>query len=240
METNILVNNMQYVCYAWRNKQLFIRFVVLLALFFVAPLAAAQESSAPKALIDRVLQKADTAFLAKHYTQPQHNNAYDRYQAVLLIDPDNIRAQAGLKQIEAAYVAMLEGELSEGSVQHARYFLSILKEYYPHSSNLAVLQQKVAAAMTRQLPAPDFSDLLTKKYDLNGRDLAARNAKARGAVVQIAQRVEKSREAVLILARNDAEGRWIYQVMNEATPAYRVRGDIQLRNSPAIHLLEPL
>lgn len=235
-----MVNAIQYVCIAWRKKQLFVNFAGLLALFFLAPLAGAQGSSAPKALIDRVLEKADTAYLAKHYTQPQHNNAYDRYQAVLLIDAGNARAIGGLKQIEAAYVAMLEGELSEGSLQHARYFLSIIKEYYPQSERLIELRRRVAAAETRQLPAPDVSDLLVKKYDLNGRDLAARNDKARNIVVQIALRVAESGEAVLILVRNDSEGRWIYQTMNEATPGYRVRGDIQRRNSPAIHLLEPL
>ena len=235
-----MVNVLQYVCITWRNKQLFVNFAGLLALFFIVPLAVAQGSSAPKALIDRVLEKADTAYLAKRYTQPQHNNAYDRYQAVLLIDAGNARAVGGLKQIEAAYVAMLEGELNEGSLQHARYFLSIIKEYYPQSVSLLELRRRVAAAETRQLPAPDVNDFLVKKYDLNGRDLAARNASARSLVVQIALRVAKTGEAVLILVRNDSEGRWIYQAMNEATPDYRVRGDIQRRNSPAIHLLEPL
>lgn len=200
----------------------------------------AQGSSAPQALIERVLEKADDSYLAKRYTQPRHNNAYDRYQAVLMISPGNKRALMGLQRVEEAYIALIDGELDSGSLYHAKSFLAILEEYYPHSDHLAGLRKRVAAAEPASLPSPDVNDLLIKEYLLNPGDLRARNAKARKLVIEIATRVATTKEAVLILARNDSEGRWVYQVMNEATPEYRVRGDIQLRNRPAIHLLEPL
>ncbi|HEY7771887.1 MAG TPA: hypothetical protein VIC26_01805 [Marinagarivorans sp.] len=200
----------------------------------------AQGSSAPPALLERVLTKADDAYLAKRYTQPKHNNAHDRYRAVLMIDPDNKRALMGLQRVEEAYVALIESALNSGNLQSAKSLLAVLAEYYPRSKQLAPLRKRLAQAVPAPLPSPDVSDLLVKEYPLNPRDLSARNAQARALVADIAMRVSNSKEAVLILARNDSEGRWIYQIMNEATPEYRVRGDIQLRNRPAIHLLEPL
>jgi hypothetical protein len=56
----------------------------------------------------------------------------------------------------------------------------------------------------------------------------------------VAQRVRESDETVLILARTDAEGRWIYKVMRESVGEYRIRGDIRITREPALVLQPPI
>lgn len=189
-------------------------------------------------LIDIVLAKADAAFAAERYTQPAHNNAYDRYRAVLMIDPANARAQAGLMAVRDAYVTLAEKELDNGSAQHARYFVGLLKELYQGDEKVAVLTKRLGAVPAT--PMPEVSNYFIKELPLPVAALSARGADIKALLKQVAERVEASRESVIIHARNDAEGRWIYQQLNAATPDFRVRGDIRIASRPAIHLQEPL
>ncbi|MFC6981009.1 hypothetical protein [Microbulbifer taiwanensis] len=55
-----------------------------------------------------------------------------------------------------------------------------------------------------------------------------------------AQRIRRGELRVIIVARNDAEGRWIYQQLREAVPGYRVRGDIKLGSPPRLLLIQPV
>lgn len=215
-------------------KSIFVQWLAMLAL-----LASCEASAAgAKQLIDVVLKKADDAFIAERYTQPAHNNAYDRYRAVLMIDPENARAKAGLLAVRDAYLALAEQELTGGSEQHARYFAGLLKELYVGDEKVVALNRRVSALPPK--PMPEVSNYFIKELPLPEKALAQRGPDIKALLVQVAQRVEQSRESVIILARNDAEGRWIYQQLNAATPDFRVRGDIRIAAKPAIHLQEPL
>ena len=52
----------------------------------------------------------------------------------------------------------------------------------------------------------------------------------------IAQRIRQHQMRVIIVARDDSEGRWIYGQLRQAVPGYRVRGDIKLGNPPRLLL----
>ena len=209
----------------------------LLAVFLLVSSVEAGAAGA-KQLIDIVLGKADEAFIAERYTQPAHNNAYDRYRAVLMIDPENARAKAGLLAVRDAYITLAEKELDNGSAQHARYFAGLLKELYAGDDKVAALTRRVGKLPVK--PAPEVSNYFIKELPLPSSALSARGADIKALLKEVAIRVEKSRESVIIHARNDAEGRWIYQQLNAATPNFRVRGDIRIASKPAIHLQEPL
>ncbi len=213
-----------------------VKMLCLLA-FLVSANAYAVATNAT--LIDRVLMKADDALLANRLTQPSHNNAYDRYRAVQSIDPTNARAKAGLEKIFAAYVRLAEAELDSGSPYHAQTFVSLLENLYPGREKVKELRRRLAS-IPRPAPKNSVDDYLVKSFDLNPVELQKRSEASKQELIALAKRVEKSHESVIIAARNDAEGRWIYQIMNKATPNYRVRGDMQIRSKPAIKLLEPL
>lgn len=214
------------------------RVVMPLVAAFLWMLGLEANAAGAKQLIDIVLAKADEAFLAERYTQPEHNNAYDRYHAVIMIEPDNARAKAGLLAVRDAYIALAEKELSGGSAHHARYFAGVLKELYSNDEKVAALTRRVGVLPSR--PTPEVSNYFVKALPLPASALSARGPDIKALLKDVALRVEKSRESVIIHARNDAEGRWIYQQLNAATPNFRVRGDIRIASKPAIHLQEPL
>lgn len=232
--------------------------IALICVLNFSALPAYAAGASAEVLIARVLLKADAAFSAKRYTLPQYNNAFDRYNAVLMIDPDNKHAKSGLRLILQRYITMANAEIDHGSVHHALTFLAVIDENYSRelaavargrtgAFGLAATDIKAVAALRARIaksqniqPEQDFNDLLVKAYALDRKALSAKNAKARKDLEAIAARVADTREAVLIHARNDREGRWIYQTLNAATPSYRVRGDIRINKKPAIHLLEPL
>ena len=219
------------------------RFIAIIStvcvLFLGVEGAFSQTSSASPTLINRVLMKADASLTAGRFVQPSHNNAYDRYRAVLQIDPNNQRAAEGLNKILLAYLRMADTELTQGSRQHATTFLRLLEERFPDRSEVEALRKRMAL-LPRDRSMPVVNDFSLREIALNAEELKAKSAAIKRKIEEIAKHVAGTHEAVLIVARNDAEGRWIYQTMNAATPSYRVRGDIQIRNKPAIHLLKPL
>lgn len=208
------------------------------ALVAVQPVAA--QSSAPPELIDRVLNKADQALRSKRLTRPAHNNAFDRYSAILMVDPQNARAKAGLLAVRDAYIVMADNELASGSLHHAQDFLVVLKERYPHDAKVKQLARRIAqhkaVSHTNDVPVQDPTQ---KRFVLDGGSLKRRDAKTLALLQSIAARIEDTQESVLITARNDAEGRWIYRTLNAATPTFRVRGDIRLGSKPSVALLAP-
>lgn len=207
---------------------------------FIAPPVAAQLSTAPPALIDRVLNKADQALRDNRLTRPAHNNAFDRYSAILMVDKKNARAKAGLVAVRDAYIKMADNELASGSIHHAQDFLSVLKERYPKDAKVNQLAQRIflhkAAPNT---PNVSVQDPQQTRFALAGRSLKKRDAQTLALLQSIAKRIEDTQESVLITARNDAEGRWLYRTLNAATPTFRVRGDIRIGSKPSIELLAP-
>jgi hypothetical protein len=102
----------------------------------------------------------------------------------------------------------------------------------------AELQQRVkAATAAAETPAPTDG---RERVPLPAQPLADKTDEVTQLLVQLAQRVRQSDESIMIYARSDAEGRWIYKTMKDAVGDYRIRGDIRIAQQPAIDLLSPL
>ncbi|WHI48901.1 hypothetical protein [Microbulbifer sp. VAAF005] len=70
-------------------------------------------------------------------------------------------------------------------------------------------------------------------------ELAARSAGLVEQLQRVAGRIRSEQLRVIIVARSDAEGRWVYQQLREAVPGYRVRGDIKVGNPAKLILIKP-
>ncbi len=77
-------------------------------------------------------------------------------------------------------------------------------------------------------------------YRENNKKTMKINENIKNQLAALASRVQESKEYVLIYARNDAEGRWVYQQMREASEDYRLRGNIKRHKKPRIVLDAPL
>ncbi len=85
-------------------------------------IAIAQEKYAADA-IAALLQEANNLLAADKLMQPIGNCAFTRFRQVLLVDPDNALALAGLESIKKRYQVLFADELAQRNFQKAKTYL---------------------------------------------------------------------------------------------------------------------
>ncbi len=169
---------------------------------------------------------------------PLSDNAHDRYRAVLIYDPDNSRALSGLQAIALRYLDLARSAAARSAFSQAQGYLDLAASVDPGNPLVEEFREKVSSQQERlQNAAPLTHE--GRVVQLNGELLRQRADSLIIELQELAQQVKDSGEFVLIVARTDAEGRWVYQQMRDGVPDYLLRGDIQLGAPPRIEL-QPL
>lgn len=190
--------------------------------------------------IQQLLNAAERALAADRLTKPAHDNAYDRFQAVLLLRPNHPQAISGLQQVMLRYLALARQSAARSELGKARALLERARQVDKDSVQIAELDRQLAAQQARQQSDSKTVSAQSNEYVLPASELDKRGEKIVTQLQQIAQQARGSGEFLLIVARGDAEGRWIYQQMKEAVPGFRLRGDIQLGRKAKVLLLPPI
>ena len=218
--------------------------IMLMSLSFMA-------HASLEAAIEDLLNRADADVKANRLMTPTNNNAYDRYQAVLLLDKGNQRASEGIRAIAERYRILARAKLSQKNFSGARVLLkkavTVDGQTAVNTRLAKVIRQSendyqralLAAQQVQPTEAPE-SDLAQRVFKLNPNDLSQRNSQMVAELKSLGQRVQGTKEYVMIYARNDAEGRWIYQQMRKASNGYRLRGNIKHHRKPRVVLEKPL
>ncbi|MCW8194426.1 hypothetical protein F6455_06475 [Proteobacteria bacterium 005FR1] len=188
--------------------------------------------------VRQLLKDAESALAEDRLTTPEHDNAFDRYQAVLLLRPDNEQAKTGLQLIFTRYMSLARSALARSRPGTARALVERARLVDRDNPLLAELTAEISSAQ-QQLAQTVGSDK-SKEILLDVENLERRDEKVVEKLQSLANQIKESEETLLIVARSDAEGRWIYQRMSEGVPDYRLRGDIRLGREPKILLLPPL
>ncbi len=221
------------------------RIIGLLVLLFFSTFASASLQVA----IDDLLERAALDVKADRLMKPINKNAVDRYRAVLLLDKSNQRAALGLRKVVERYLALAQSQSAKGAYGSARNFVVNAEKVNGKSAQITAMRARInkaerASRTVKRAPKPvpvlPAPNPVQTVFNLNPADLSARNNTMVGELSALARRVQSSREYVLIYARNDAEGRWIYQQMRKASPNYRLRGDIKRNKNPRVVLDKPL
>lgn len=176
-----------------------------------------------------MLYEASRAFDDNRLLLPTGDNAYDRYMEVLSIVPDNQVALAGIEQIVERYVSMANAAIRVGQFDNAQSYLDRASSINPENANIAEARRLLR---TESQVSRDYFPLDPLELDRKSLELMSR-------LGSIAEYVRDQQATFLITARTDAEGRWIYQIMREATGGYRLRGNIALGNRPTIQVNIP-
>lgn len=198
----------------------------------------------PRRIADDVhdlLAAAEAALAADKLTTPLHDNAFDRFQAVLLLDPGNAQARSGVQQVFSRYVSLVRTALDRHEPGRARALLERARLVQHDSPLLDELDNEVGRLWERLAEqSQQSSDSDGREFTLDMHSLDRRNQQLAEQLKELARQVKETEETLLIIARNDAEGRWVYQRMSEGVPDYRLRGDIQLGKTPRILILPPI
>ncbi len=175
--------------------------------------------------IDRLLELAEQALANDRLRYPEDDNAFDWYQRVLDLDELNADAHWGMQRITQRYLTLAEQAFAAGRPVRAE-------------SMLRGALQVAATPAQVQAVRDKYRDQLDKVFALASADLGARNAAIREELAAIARRAREADSRLLIVARNDAEGRWMYQQMREAVDGYRLRGNIEIAPRPRVVLID--
>lgn len=192
--------------------------------------------------VNALLDDAESAMAQGRFSLPAHDNAHDRFRAVQLLDPGNKQAQAGLHSILLVYVDRVQQSLSAGRLHAAAADLRQAEQLFPGTELLPPLRAELerrsrAVEVAAKTPVPADG---RERIALPAQPLAEKREEVKQLLVQLAHRVRQSDESIMIYARSDAEGRWIYKTMKDAVDDYRIRGDIRITRQPAVELLSPM
>lgn len=188
--------------------------------------APVREIPEPEREIDRLFREARLAFRDNRLTTPIDDNAYYRYLRILTLDPDNERAEQGIANIVEKYLEWSMDKAERGQFRAATNWLNKARSVDHTHPNIQAVEtfideQRSADRMTYRLsPAAvdqKASRVVRELHEI-GREVARQNAR------------------VIIVGRSDAEGRWIYQQLNDATPD-RVRAEFKPGGHPLVRLI---
>jgi hypothetical protein len=173
-----------------------------------------------------LLDDADRAIDRDHLTYPARNSAMDLYDRVLLLDPDNEDARHGLERIVERYLEMALSAADQARFPQAGAMLDRARLVDPGHPGIAPAEMRI-----RLLNEAD-----RRRFPLEGQALSDREVAAIDVLRQagLASRGDGCRAE--IVARNDAEGRWIYQQMSEAQGQVRIRAELTIGNPPRVEV----
>jgi hypothetical protein len=178
--------------------------------------------------LDALLEEGDRALKGNRLLTPIDDCAYDFYRDALVVAPDHPAALHGLQRVAERYVAMAEQAAEKGQYDTARKMLRNARFVDPELDSIGAAESQIKMRSTaqRERTALDAERLTARNPELSNQ-LRALGAEA------------KARDAwVVIRARNDAEGRWIYQQMADAPGDRRIRAELTLGSPPGVDLLQ--
>lgn len=187
-------------------------------------------------VLEQWLEQADKALSDDRLLTPEDDNAYERYQAVLYLDPNNDRARTGLQAIVLRYLDLARSAARRGALAPAREMLERAQLVDPGNSLVEEMEAELRQARERWRESGPLAEV-GDSHLLDPRRLSEKAPELVQELHQLARRLPETEEFVLIVARTDAEARWIYRQLREAVPDYRVRGNIQLGSPPSIRLV---
>lgn len=192
----------------------------------------------------RLLEQADDALREGRLVLPEYDNAFDRFQSVLILSPDNVQARSGLQAILVGLAADARYSIGVKQFYRARQQIRQLGDYFPKTALAGDLQHelreeqakiiKIVEVETPRPPQGDYEDIVLSQSELTERSDAIRQQ-----LQSVADKVVVNKSMVMIYARSDKEGRWIYKQLKQSAKDYRVRGDIRI-GKPKLRLLPPL
>jgi len=202
----------------------------------IAPVPA--ELTPQQKVISRLLGEADYCLSQNRLLNPIADNAHDRYRSVLLMVPNNERAKLGLQAIALRFVDLAQTAAKRGNLSEANTMIKYAKSI----DNNAVVQDAANSLRKQLVNIPPAKAYVASEGEivLDAKMLQSKDPQLTTQLVNVAQKAKQTDQFVLIIARTDADGRWVYQQLRNAVPGYLVRGDIRIGSPARVKLVKTL
>ena len=177
--------------------------------------------------VEYFLNRAEVALDKGQLDTPNDDNAFAWYQRVLEIAPDQPDATYGLERIVERYIARAMEAIAREAWLVARAELDFAEQIDRGSAGILVLRRQIkllenARRWSLDLPADEvrrrsrFASLKLKNFSATARTSNAR---------------------VMIRAGSDADGRWMYEQLNDGPGNRRIRGEIEIGLPPQVRVV---
>ena len=167
-------------------------------------------------MIADLLYDGIKALNANRLLTPPDISAHAYFSRVLAIEPENEVARKGIQDIVDKYLQLAQQSGRQGQFD---------------SKHIGIAP--AWAALEAEMSSTDLV------MGIDARDLARQSTELVSMLADIAVKARESGAFVLITAPNDTQGRWIYAQMQAAIVGHRLRGNIELGETPTIRLVKP-
>lgn len=195
------------------------------------PAAAEPKRSIDPALLRDLLEQAEAAVARDHLTYPVENSAYAIYAYVLDLQPGQEDALRGMEGIVEQYIELAMRALQQHRYASARSMLARARIINPDHPSIEPTEHQI------RLLSKALREVLTLSQD----QLTYPDRATRAALQALAELPANSSCRFNISAKNDAQGRWIYQRLAEGSNNHqldaRIRAQIHIRLPAAVERL---
>ncbi len=94
--------------------------------------------------IAQLLQQASEDVSALRLTKPEGNNAVQKYQDILKLDPDNADADKGLINVAEKYLVLTKNNIQSEELEKAKQYLDLAKVISPDHPEIAAIEKRLS------------------------------------------------------------------------------------------------
>lgn len=174
--------------------------------------------------ITQLLREADLAIEINQLTTPRGDNAFERFQKVLQLEPGNEAARQGINRIAETYLAWALDNAERSNFSRARQYVTKAEQIDRGHPNIRPVVNRIN----------DLEDSNIAVFKLSAKAVRDRSVPG-GEFNRIARSIQKHNAFVEIRAPTDASGRWIYQQLNQRVDK-RITARFIMSTQPSVTL----
>ena len=177
--------------------------------------------------VDELLQKAELALTNDQLAYPETGSALALFGEVLTLDPSNPVAIRGLERIVERYLELAQRAAQRRQFALARSMVSRARLIDPANPAIEATASQVQLLSTAR----------RERLKLDKSLLSARSETLLQPLTELGEKARAEDCRTTITARSDAEGRWLYQQLNQAKGERRIRAQLQIGSPPQVEVL---
>ena len=177
--------------------------------------------------VEYFLNRAEVALDKGQLDTPNDDNAFAWYQRVLEIAPDQPDATYGLERIVERYIARAMEAIAREAWLVARAELDFAEQIDRGSAGILVLRRQITL----------LENARRWSLDLPADEVRRRSRSASLKLKNFSPTARAPNARVMIRAGSDADGRWMYEQLNDGPGQRRIRGEIEIGSPPQVRVL---
>ena len=177
--------------------------------------------------VEYFLNRAEVALDKGQLDTPNDDNAFAWYQRVLEIAPDQPDATYGLERIVERYIARAMEAIAREAWLVARAELDFAEQIDRGSAGILVLRRQIKL----------LENARRWSLDLPADEVRRRSRSASLKLKNFSPTARAPNARVMIRAGSDADGRWMYEQLNDGPGQRRIRGEIEIGSPPQVRVL---